>query len=576
MKKKLLSVLLVMVFIIPTLIGCSGKGNEPTEDKKAVTNSETITDTAKGSSTGETVDPWAKYEEPVTAEFIKAVDISGDAKDYTQENPFIDLIADKLGINIKYKWVSTSSAYAQKVALMLASNDLADIMTVDMTTMKQMYDAHMIQPLTDVYDTYATEDTKQLMGYGKAISFETGTIDGELYGIPLTTPVLETMHALFLRTDWLENLGLSVPTNFQELEEVLYAFTYNDPDQNGIDDTYGIGISKDLYSPGYEIKSIANELHAYPDSWIEKDGKIVYGSVQPEMRTTLEILAKWYKDGIIDPEFTAKDFNEEGKLTAQGKIGAFYGVQWAQFQGDAFPTLFKEDPKAQWTLIGIPELSADSNPAKAIVYDNTSTFIVVRKDYEHPEVAVKILNMLHKIGAGDSSDYFSTAEEFVGVWDYWGWMPFAPESVHGNIKKWVNVFAAIDKQDSSLVEYNYNALDLYNKQMEYLINNDYRTSDDTAAKDIAAGQYSTRFSGIMFGYASDYAEKGLLEYDMRGAIITDTMTDSLATLQKLELETFSRIITGDADITEFDNFVDQWNVLGGAEIQQEMNEYYGY
>lgn len=43
-----------------------------------------------------------------------------------------------------------------------------------------------------------------------------------------------------IRQDWLENLGLEMPTSLDELYDVLYAFTYNDPDGNGVDDTYGI------------------------------------------------------------------------------------------------------------------------------------------------------------------------------------------------------------------------------------------------------------------------------------------------------------------------------------------------
>ncbi len=307
---------------------------------------------------------------------------------------------------------------------------------------------------------------------------------------------------------------------------------------------------------------------------MQKDGKVVYGSVQPEMKNVLETLAKWYKDGVIDPEFTGKTQDQEGELTAQGKIGAFYGVQWAQFMGNSFTTLWKDDLNSEWVLIGIPELSIDNEPAKAIVYDNTSKFIVVRKGYEHPEVAVKLLNIEHKLGAGDSRDYFSTNEEFTEVWDYWGWLPYAPESIHGNIVKWENVFKALENQDSSLVDYNFNAKVLYDNQMEYLYDNDYRTSDQPDMRDIAAGQFATRYSGMMFGLATQYAEEGKLEYDKKGAVVTDTMVDSLASLNKLELETFTRIITGEADISEFDTFVEQWNTLGGEKITQEMNDYY--
>jgi putative aldouronate transport system substrate-binding protein len=52
------------------------------------------------------------------------------------------------------------------------------------------------------------------------------------------------------------------------------------------------------------------------------------------------------------------------------------------------------------------------------------------------------------------------------------------------------------------------------------------------------------------------------------------MVESLATLQKQELEVFTRIITGDAPVSEFNNFVNTWNRLGGQKITDEINQWY--
>lgn len=522
-------------------------------------------------------DMWAAYEEPVDVLFVKAVNISGDQVDYTQDNPFITFIKEQFNINIKYKWVTTGDAYQQKVALMLATDDLADVMVVDATTMKQMYEAEQLSPLTQVWDTYADPFTKELMGYGSSISFESGTIDGELYGIPYSVPVHETMHATLLRTDWMDNLNLTQPKSFADLEKILYAFVQQDPDGNGVADTYGIGMNKNLYGDGFELQTIANMMHAYPNAWIKKGDKVVYGSVQPEMKTVLAKLAQWYKDGLIDPEFTVKDCNVEAELVMQGKLGAFTGVQWVSLMMDCIPTLWRDDVNSAWQILGVPELSVDDQPAKPIAYDNTSSFIVVRKGFEHPEAMVKILNMMHKIGAGDSREYFATPQDFTAVWDYFGWMPMSPESIHGNIVKWVNVNAALEEGSDEKVQYNANALNLYNNINDYLNNNDYRHDlENTDARGTAGYMYGLSFCGQNFGLATSYAEQGLLEYDMKGAIVTDAMVDSEATLDKLELETFTRIITGEADISEFDTFVDQWNLLGGEEITESMNEYYGF
>ena len=54
---------------------------------------------------------------------------------------------------------------------------------------------------------------------------------------------------------------------------------------------------------------------------------------------------------------------------------------------------------------------------------------------------------------------------------------------------------------------------------------------------------------------------------------TDGMAEKNATLEQLQLETFSKIITGNADISEFDNFVKNWENLGGSTITKEVNEW---
>lgn len=527
----------------------------------------------------ESDDMWKAYDEPVDVLFIKAVNVTGDQVDYTHENPFISFIRDKLNINIKYKWVTTGDAYKQKVATMLATNDLADVMVVDATTMKQMYEAEQLEDLNQVWQDYADPFTKSQMGYGNSISFSTGTINGELVGIPYCIPVYETMHTLLLRSDWLKNLDLESPKSFEELEKILYAFAQQDPDGNQANDTYAIGLNKNLYGDGFEMQTIANMMHAYPNAWIQKDGKILYGSVQPEMKAVLEKLAAWYKDGLIDPEFTVKTQEVEAELVPQEKLGAFTGVQWVSLMSDCIPSLWRSNENSAFEIHGVPELSVDDEPAKPIVYDNTSSFIVVRKGFEHPEAVMKILNMVHKLGAGDAREYFANGDEFREVWDYFGWMPIMPESVHGNIVKWVNVNAALEEGTDEKVQYNYNALNLYYNIKDFIINNDYRDASKPENTDDLRGtagyMYGLTFCGANFGLATEYKDNDLLMYDMQGATVTDAMADNQATLDKLELETFTRIITGEADISEFDTFVSQWNLLGGEEITASLNELYG-
>ena len=81
------------------------------------------------------------------------------------------------------------------------------------------------------------------------------------------------------RQDWADKLGISAPTNIEELRAMITAFTTQDPDGNGKDDTFGLIMAAD--------KAVKLEFHsmvvAYGggNEWVE-DGA---GGVQPTFMT---------------------------------------------------------------------------------------------------------------------------------------------------------------------------------------------------------------------------------------------------------------------------------------------------
>ena len=77
----------------------------------------------------------------------------------------------------------------QKIALSLATDDLADVMVVDMVTMEQMIEAEQAMDITDVWNEYADDLTKSLIAPEGTTGLEMATRDGRIYGIPMTTPV---------------------------------------------------------------------------------------------------------------------------------------------------------------------------------------------------------------------------------------------------------------------------------------------------------------------------------------------------------------------------------------------------
>lgn len=106
---------------------------------------------------------------------------------------------------------------------------------------------------------------------------------------------------LFIRKDWLQNLGLEMPTTWEELYEVCHAFTHNDPDGNGKDDTYGL-TGDGLGTLRYFFSSTGVNNR----NWVKNaDGTWAFGAMDDANIEVLTWLRKMYEDGSIDPDFAA-------------------------------------------------------------------------------------------------------------------------------------------------------------------------------------------------------------------------------------------------------------------------------
>lgn len=189
------------------------------------------------------------------------------------------------------------------------------------------------------------------------VLFYAASEDGAMYRIPgdVAEPACET---LYIRQDWLDNLNLEVPTTLDELEEVLYAFTFDDPDGNGVDDTYGLG------GDGYDFRSFWPWIQGSGDGMGEMeflradDGSYVYGAATEDCKTWLGRVAKLYADGVITPNIvTDTDRNEE---MANGGFGVTYSfIDFNNPTNAIMQSFYSTNPDAKWVAIDM--VAGDNN-----------------------------------------------------------------------------------------------------------------------------------------------------------------------------------------------------------------------
>lgn len=172
--------------------------------------------------------------------------------------------------------------------------------------------------------------------------FDRYTINGEIYAIPQSDYNLKVM---WIRKDWLDNLGLEMPQTTDDLYKVLKAFTYDDPDQNGKDDTVG------MINPKY-VHDFFPVFYAFGADYLFKEdenGKIYDGFTQPEMKDALDYLKKLMDEGLLDKEWVTMSNSMQREMSYSGYNGVV--IHWDANGHDYNVKTQEGDPNANWQMV---------------------------------------------------------------------------------------------------------------------------------------------------------------------------------------------------------------------------------
>jgi putative aldouronate transport system substrate-binding protein len=291
---------------------------------------------------------------------------------------------------------------------------------------------------------------------------------------------------------------------------------------------------------------------------VEKKGKLVYGSYQPEMRAALLELQKLYAAGKTDKEFAVKDGGKESELSVAGRNGLEFGQMWNSLW--PLQACKDMDAKSDWVAYSLP--TAGKAAAKPQISLGTGTWYVVNPKAKNPEAIVKMLNLWVELAWGktaDPSKYLMTTIDGT-FYEVFKFSAFQAWPATKNLDAYRKVTAAAKSKDTSKM--NPEELDYYKRNEEFKAGN----NKEWGYARVFGEDGSFR---IMDQYVKDKA------FMMNAFYGADTATQAAkgSSLLKLETETFTKIILG-APIEEFDKFVESVAKLGAADIEKEVNEWY--
>lgn len=492
----------------------------------------------------------------ITAWRFLSSSIKFDGNDTIEDNIYIDRYLSDLGINLTYDWVVAEEQFDQKMNMSIANGDLPDLMWLKAQQLKELAEEGDLYDLTELFDTYANQYAKDTL-CADMKQFETAMVDGKLYAIPHTASSFDGLDVLFIRTDWLKKLNLEEPKTLDDLEKIIVAFKTQDPDGNGKNDTWGMAMQKDFFKRGHSsAMGVFHGYHSYPMAWIElEDGTLAYGSVQPEIREALLRLQKWYKEGLIDPEFGVKDKAKVKETVSAGKVGVVYGTMSSA--GAHLDASVANDPNADWKAF--PMLSADDKPAMPITKMPVTRYYAVSAKCEHPEFIIKLLNWSHQSAYGEQTDNsLSISENGTAIWQY---NVIGDENPGKNLNAFKKIRTAFETGDPSAL--NTEERGYYDRILTW--RND--KNPDGWTQDRIFGENSS------FAVIEQYVNSGNYLVNKFYGTPTDSMSKYMSTLEAMEAEVFTSIVMGE-DISAFDNYVEKFFSLGGQKITEEVNAWY--
>ncbi|KAB8136777.1 extracellular solute-binding protein [Gracilibacillus oryzae] len=380
---KALSVLFSLIVILLLAAGCSN--NEASNDAE-----ESGADVSKSPEEVEYPDQftyWTAIDPNVaiTSESLNSVGVYQELEKIT-------------GTKVEFKHPSgEGTQITEQFNLMVASDQLPDAIEYNWRKVPKGPDNAIengtIIRLNELIEKYAPNLTKYLDENPEIKNMVT-TDDGNMYAFPFLRGDQSLMVFMgpIIRQDWLENLNLEKPSTIDEWETVLTAFKNEDPNGNGENDEIPLLLELN------HIKYSGAFVSAYgiTPEFYQQDGKVKYGSIQPEFKEFLTKVNSWYDKGLLDPDFAAIDSKLLDAKVTGGQLGSFYGFTGSGI-GKYMGLMAEKDPDFILAPSPHPSLNEGEKAARGQLdpaYSGVHS-VAITSSAENPEELVKWLDFAY-------------------------------------------------------------------------------------------------------------------------------------------------------------------------------------
>lgn len=504
--------------------------------------------------------PYGKYPELVTytlGQMSGSNNSNLPEGETYEDNAYTRYLREMLNIQNDNIYMENEDRYDEFVNVIVKDRKLPDILVIsDRDILMELVENDLVEDLTEVYEKCTTDRIKEMYdSYGEEL-LKAGTFDSRLLALPETV-IDHGPRFLWLRKDWMDQLGLEEPKDWEDAVQILKAFQENRMGAEEGEDPIGLICDTSLIvntSSNYSIEPIFEMFRAYPQKWqLTDSGEAIYGSLTEETKSALSYLNTLYESGVLDPNFALRAQNNLRDLVVEGKCGAFFGLWWSP--NNPLMEEISRDPDSDWEPYYLTQEYQGQDNTLAAFRDNK--YVVVRKGYAHPEIVMKIISVLFDYTRYEAKDaeamnqYFGlnvdpTARPLVINVDY----NEATYTMTEHIRDVLD--GAMKEEELSLAERSY-----YDACRNYLEGDSY-TAEDWAS-------YKSRVSAVGLLVDASYRPPSR-------RYLHDVNIELPQSLQNLEKNAFLQIIMGRQPISYFDEFVEEWYKQGGEELTRQVQK----
>ena len=519
--KKVIAMSLAMCMTAGMLAGCGNSTTaQSTEEKQE-----------QSSSTAET----SEKEEPTEINLMVYAPENFDPATF----PSVKAIEEACNVKLNYE-VPPMSSYEEKLQITMASGEYPDLIMFnshDSQVFKDAVSDGVVVPLNEYL-----KSADNLNKYISDVSWDCMKVEGDdqIYGIPRSTPFRCDQY--YVRKDWCDNLGIELPEDGiitkDQLVDIMTRFTFDDPDGNGVDDTYGFtwyadsngNLDPQVFAPAFGLLG-----------WQKSDGtykymKAMYDRESDTYPELLSFVADCWNKGIIDPNAPLNKSSAEALTRMnEGSVGIV-----KDFAGN-LPVQLKNiqevNPDAELTYLFVKDKDGE---VKGDAYGGGYWFLnaitVAAKGKEQ-----KIVDMLDYLLSDDGWRLLQYGPENV-TWHYEGSNIVVDREAYDELIAPVhNNFTPVRRADDANfflpVYYDADQADLIESCRKWV-----QMSIDTAVPSLDSGYVPKAADNPSF---IDYNNK--------------------------LMNTATKVILGNATVDEYKQVLNDWYNNGGTEYVEEMN-----